>query len=145
MKTPSSLVAWGKVCLSRGRSTVGVVFVGVTALGLLMIGCRRANHETTSAGPHSLKRQMKQFAYQKEAQARDAAKAKGQSFLPEYQTLFKAAAKDDWDTVQKTFADLAKRAPQYANGGSDDRLTGTSWSAVLETDGAMEALHWGGE
>jgi hypothetical protein len=88
---------------------------------------------------------MKSFAEQKETQAKDAAKAAGKPFLPEYQTLFDAAAKDDWDTVQKTFSALAKRAPQYANGESDDRLTGTPWAAVLETEGAMEALHWGGE
>jgi hypothetical protein len=132
MKTPS-------------RSGAGISFIGLAALVLLAAGCGRSNDGAKSTGSRSLKRQMKQFAEQKEAQARDAAKAKGQSFLPEYQTLFDAAAKDDWDTVQKTFAALSKRAPQFANGASDDRLTGTPWAAVLETDGAMEALHWGGE
>ncbi len=145
MKTPSSSVAQGNSYSSFSRSAAGILFVGLAAFGVLTTGCRRENDGAT-AGSRSLKRQMKQFAQQKEAQARDSVKAKGQSFLPEYQTLFKAAAKDDWGTVEKTFAALAKRAPQYASSGaSDDRLSGSAWSAVLETEGAMEALHWGGE
>jgi hypothetical protein len=91
-------------------------------------------------------RQFKQFVAQKEAQASASAKADGKEMLPEYKSLFAAASKKDWPKVKSIFDDLARRAPQYSGGGpKDDRLTGTQWAAVLETDGALEAFSIGNE
>lgn len=72
------------------RSGAGLSYIGLAGLVLLASGCERANDGAKTTVSRSLKRQMKPFAEQKEAQARDAAKAMGESFLPEYQTLFDA-------------------------------------------------------
>jgi hypothetical protein len=102
-----------------------------------------------SASSWSLKQsevsaQMKSFVAEKAAQAGTAAKADGQELLPEYKTLFGAAAKGNWPTIQSAFRQLSRRAPQYAHGGTnDERLTGIQWGAVLDTYGAFECFAGG--
>ena len=114
---------------------------------LLAGGCTKKQ----SASSWSLKRsevsaQLKSFVVEKEAQVNAAARADGQEILPEYKTLFAAAANGDWPTIQTIFNQLSQRAPQYAHGGTnDDRLTGTQWGAVLDTYGAFECFTGGGD
>jgi hypothetical protein len=90
--------------------------------------------------------QLKSFIAEKEAQVNAAAKAGGQEMMPEYKTLFAAAAKGNWPGVRDTFNLLSQRAPQYSHPGpSDNRLTGPQWAAVLETYGVFEAFAGGGD
>ena len=124
------------------KTTVISIGTAILSLALLTGGCSKKNASTN----WSLKRsaasaQLKSFVAEKEAQADAAARAEGTNMLPEYRTLFAAAAKGNWPTIHSTFHNLSLRAPQYEHRGpSDERLTGTQWAAVLEIYGAFEAF-----
>ena len=124
------------------KTTVISIGTAILSLALLTGGCSKKNASTN----WSLKRsaasaQLKSFVAEKEAQADAAARAEGTNMLPEYRTLFAAAAKGNWPTIHSTFHNLSLRAPQYEHRGpSDERLTGTQWAAVLETYGTFEAF-----
>src|SRR4029079_4799214 len=80
---------------------------------------------------------LKHFVEEKRAQTIAATKAEGRERLPEYESMFAAAAKVDWNSISNIWEDLRRRAPQYEdNGTKDPRLHGTGWQAVGEI--------WGG-
>jgi hypothetical protein len=119
----------------------------IFALGcsLLASGCSKKNDSPSFAAP-GVRPQFKEFVAEKEAQAIADSKAAGKELLPEYKSLFAAASKKDWPKVKAIFDGMARRAPQYSHGGTnDDRLVGTSWQTVLEIDCALEALAVGDE
>lgn len=60
--------------------------------------------------------------------------------------VFDAAQEGDWPTVKTTFHQLAMRAPQYeGTAKKDERLRGTPWAAMLETEGCLEQFAEGDE
>ena len=114
----------------------------ILGIGLVIGGCaKKKNTSWKSIKNPEVVAQLKTFVAEKEAQVNAAAKGGGQEMLPDYKTLFAAAAKGNWPQVRDTFNLLSRRAPQYSHPGpSDDRLTGPQWAAVLETYGAFEAF-----
>jgi hypothetical protein len=130
--------------LNPASMTIPLVVAFVFSVGTG--GCSRNNSGSSAHERTMSSRQFKQFVAQKESQASAAAKADGKEMMPEFKSLFAAASKKDWPKVKSIFEDLARRAPQYSGGGpTDNRLTGTQWAAVLETDGALEAFSLGNE
>jgi len=129
------------------KSASKLLALSIFVLSFAFTGCSpRQSHVFSSLKDAATTAQLKQFVAEKAAQADAAAKADGQEILPEYKTLFAAAAKGNWPTIQSTFRQLSQRTPQYAHGGTnDERLTGTQWSAVLETYGAFECFAGGGD
>ena len=122
--------------------SAGLLILGI---GLVVGGCDKKKSTSWKyiKNPEAVA-QLKTFVAEKEAQVNAAAKAGGQEMLPEYKTLFAAAADGNWPLVRDTFNLLSRRAPQYSHPGpSDDRLTGPQWAAVLETYGAFEAFAGG--
>ena len=81
--------------------------------------------------------QLKDFVAQKMAQANSATNEPAPGFAP----YFAAAQKGDWLTVSNLFKDFANHAPQYQHSGTNDaRLSGTTWAAVAEIWGALDAF-----
>ena len=117
----------------------------ILGIGLVIGGCaKKKSTNWKSIRNPEVVAQLKTFVAEKEAQVNAAAKAGGQEMLPEYKTLFGAAARGNWPLVRDTFNLLSQRAPQYSHPGpSDNRLTGPQWAAVLETYGAFEAFAGG--
>ncbi|HYA79271.1 MAG TPA: hypothetical protein VED19_02030 [Candidatus Nitrosopolaris sp.] len=129
------------------KSATKLLALSTFVLSFAFTGCsQKQSHMFSSLKDPATTAQLKQFVSEKAAQADAAAKADGQELLPEYKTLFAAAAKGNWWTIQSTFRQLSQRAPQYAHDGTnDERLTGIQWGAVLDTYGAFEAFAGGGD
>jgi hypothetical protein len=119
------------------------------AIGLVLVagGCRQKSSQT-KAHPFDkteMSGQLKHFVAEKEAQANAAAKAEGKEVPAEFESFFAAAAKGDYPAVTNFFNDMAKRGPQYGNGGHDENMRGPMWQMVMETYGAIEQTTLGNE
>jgi beta-lactamase regulating signal transducer with metallopeptidase domain len=120
-------------------------------IGLLCFisGCssRTAQSPAISSFERSdIGKQLQRFVEEKKAQAIAGAKSEGKVMLPEFQSLFAAAAKGDWLTISNIWQDLRQRAPQYEGPGpKDSQLFGTAWQTVLETWGAFGNIALGGD
>src|SRR5207247_9624935 len=116
---------------------------GIIGGGLFISGC--ANKQLTSF--KSLKNpelaaQLKSFVAEKEAQANGATN----KMPSDFQAFFAVAAKGDWPAVSKAFIELRRQAGQYGYSADiDKRVRGTSWQAVVDTWGALEAFGEGDE
>jgi len=116
--------------------------VAVVFLGLELLAGGYASELPTA--PWSLKKsaaaaELKSFVAEKKAQAEAAAKASGQPLLPQFQSLYAAAEKGDWQVISNIFHDLRQHAPQYEHTGTNDlRLHGIQWQTVLEVWGAFD-------
>ncbi len=128
---------------------IAPVFIVLALLSLeFLIGANavKSSPERWSLERSDVANQMKRFVAEKEAQAIAGAKAEGKEMLPEFKSMFAAAAKGDWKSISNIWEDLRGRAPQYEGSGPKDmQLHGTAWSTVLETWGAFGNIVMGGE
>ena len=112
---------------------------------------------------------LRHFIAEKKAQASVAAAAEGKEMLPEFKSLFAAAERGDWDTINNIFRDLRRIQAQYPDRdrttapegfsvsntvanlrsrvseyrgeeAKSRRLHGTQWEAVREVWGAFDCL-----
>ena len=111
--------------------------------GLFIGGCAdRQRTSFQSLENPDLAAHLKSFVAEKEAQA-NAATNKMPS---DFQAFFAVAAKGDWPAVSNAFIALREQARPYGySRETDERLRGTTWQAVLETWGALQAFGEGDE
>src|SRR6266404_4932512 len=111
--------------------------------GLFISGCAdRQRTSFQSLKNPDLAAHLKSFVAEKEAQA-NAATNKMPS---DFQAFFAVAAKGDWPAVSNAFIALREQARPYGYSREiDERLRGTTWQAVLETWGALQAFGEGDE
>jgi hypothetical protein len=140
-------------------------FAAITAIGLLVGGCKRA---PTPLDQSPVSSQLKHFIGEKKAQATAAAAAEKREMLPEYETFFAAAEKGDWGTVSNTyenlqgvrtqsrqnsgvtasggsrisrfFANLRTRIVKRADEATMRQMQGTQWEDAKEVYGAFDCL-----
>src|SRR5467141_3178494 len=118
--------------------SLGAVFLGG---GLFVNGCAKKQMASfQSLKNPKLAAQLKSFIAEKEAQA-NAGKMPS-----DFQAFFAVAAKGDWPAVSNAFIALREQARPYGYSREiDERLRGTTWQAVLETWGALQAFGEGDE
>lgn len=119
-------------------------FAGLIVFGALAVtGCAKKHFTSWSyIEDPEVTFQLKNFVAEKMAQANSATNEPA----PGFAAYFAAAQKGDWLAVSNEFNDFANHAPQYQHSGTDDtRLRGTSWDAVVEIWGAMDAFAGGGQ
>src|SRR5262245_27788544 len=89
----------------RKRKTSAKIAAAYFALALfglefLMGGCTTVDStKSWSLGTSKVSEQLKHFVAEKEVQASAAAKTKGEEMLPEFKSIFAAAAKGNWRTM----------------------------------------------
>jgi hypothetical protein len=112
------------------KTTIRSAGLMILGIGLVIGGCakKKSTHWKSIKNPEVVA-QLKTFVAEKEAQVNAAAKAGGQEMLPEYKTLFAAAAEGNWPSVRGTFNLLSRRAPQYSHPGPSDGRHGNQRAA----------------
>jgi len=106
-----------------GRNLVAVMI----GLGLFVSGCGKKAPTPLDQSPVS--GQLKHFIAEKKAQAKAAAAAEKQDVLPEFNTIFAAAEKGDWNTVSNTFEDLTKLSKRVRQGWGPSAPPSGFWLA----------------
>jgi len=116
---------------------------GVLVFGLAVAGCSHKTAQVFSIPDQATAAQLKQFVLEKKIEADSATNEPA----PQFAAFFAAAQKGDWLAVSNTFLDLRKHAAQYqsSSNGTDPRLHGTRWQAVIEIWGAFYAFGQGDE
>ncbi len=136
---------------SRNRNraavaTAAITLVAVVGLGLALVRAQAEISHVWTLENSKASGQLKRFVAEKKAQASAAARAEGKQMLPEFQDLFAAAEKGNWQTLSNIWENLRRRAPQYEGSGEKDpRLHGTQWQTVLEIWGTFDNLAQGGD
>ncbi len=136
-------------CRSRARiAKFAVMFIGLAIAGLeIFIGGYAQERPGTlwSLERSTVGDQLKRFVAEKRAQALAGAKTEGNEILPEYEAMYAAARKGDWNSISNIWENLRVRAPQYDfKGPKDERLHGTGWQTMLEIWGAFGNVAMGG-
>ncbi|HUJ71372.1 MAG TPA: M56 family metallopeptidase [Verrucomicrobiae bacterium] len=141
----------------RRRTGVTTMMAAAIALivfgfGLVVGGVRLEAALNQLQQPWSLDRsavsaQLKAFVAEKEAQASALAATNGEELVPEFKSMFAAAAKGDWPTMSNIWVDVRNHHSQYQHPGStnDVRLHTVQWQPAMETFGAFEQFTGGDE
>jgi beta-lactamase regulating signal transducer with metallopeptidase domain len=136
----------------RNRNSIAkpaVAFIAVAVLVLeVFVGgyAQERTRESWSLERSKVAEQLKHFVAEKRAQAIAGAKAEGREMLPEYEAMFAAAAKGDWNGISNIWENLRVRAGQYdLPGPKDERLRGTPWQTMLEIWAGFGGIIVGGE
>ena len=100
------------------------LLITIIALGLFVSGCSK---KPTPLDQSPVSGQLKHFIAEKKAQANAAAAtAEEKEMLPEFQTIFAAADRGDWETISNTFDGLRQFSESYSK-KSASTPAATSW------------------
>ena len=120
------------------------VILSPLGLGLLVGSPRLDAADNPVQQPWSLDKsnvssQLKTFIAAKEAQANTLATAEGKELLPEFKSLFAAAARGDLQTMSNIWDDVHDRSLAYEYPRSTDDVPShvQQWQPALETYGAL--------